>query len=381
MKVYLRQRKGQLSNSNKQKGRVRMNTFYLKYYNEYTKESTYESLKLQIYDKPKNQNERDYNRDIMRLAEAVKSEKVLEIQNGRFGFVSSNNGEIGFLGYFEQMVMKKYDVNGTYGNWKSTLKHLKTYCNGRELSISKVDEQFLEGFKNYLLNEKISDRGTRLSQNTALSYFNKVRATLKEAHRNKLISDNPMSRGKTIKEEETNRQYLTLEEIQKLVNTECDNPLLKRAFLFSCMTGLRFSDIENLKWKNVNYDENNGWALKFIIVKTKGVENLPINEQAVKLMGNRGKEEEKVFEGLLYSAYNNKKLHKWVIEAGIDKHITFHSGRHSFATLQLTMDTDIYTVSKLLGHKNVKTTEIYAKVIDKKKINAVSKIPNIFVGK
>ena len=121
--------------------------------------------------------------------------------------------------------------------------------------------------------------------------------------------------------------------------------------------------------------------MKFIIVKTKGVENLPINEQAVKLMGNRGKEEEKVFEGLLYSAYNNKKLHKWVKEAGIDKHITFHSGRHSFATLQLTMDTDIYTVSKLLGHKNVKTTEIYAKVIDKKKINAVSKIPNIFVGK
>ncbi|WP_311709653.1 site-specific integrase [Riemerella anatipestifer] len=206
-----------------------------------------------------------------------------------------------------------------------------------------------------------------------------MRAALKEAHRNKLIADNPTTRVRSIKEEETNRQYLILEEIQKLVNTECDNSLLKRAFLFSCMTGLRFSDIENLKWKNVNYDENTGWTLNFVIKKTKAIEYLPINEQAIKLIGEKGKDEEKVFEGLIYSAYNNKKLRKWIAKAGIDKHITFHSARHSFATLQLTMDTDIYTVSKLLGHKNVKTTEIYAKVIDKKKINAVLKIPNIFV--
>lgn len=381
MKVYLRVRKGQLSDSSKQRGKVRMNTFYLKYYDEYSKNSTYETLKLQIYDKPKNQNERDYNKQIISLAEAVKSEKVLEIQNGRWGFVSQNSGKIGFLAYFEKMTERKYEVNGTYGNWSSALKHLKNYCNGRDLAISEVDERFLEGFKEYLLNEKISDRGRKLEKNSALSYFNKVRAALKEAHRVKLIADNPMSRVKGIKEEETDRQYLVLEEIQRLTQIECDNPLMKRAFLFSCMTGLRFSDIQNLEWRNVCFDENNGWILKFIIKKTKGLENLPINEQAVMLMGKRGKDNEKVFEGLEYSAYNNKKLHKWVEEAGIEKHITFHSARHTFATLQLTMDTDIYTVSKLLGHKNVKTTEVYAKVIYKKKINAVSKIPNIFVGK
>lgn len=95
MKVYLRVRKGQLSDSSKQRGKVRMNTFYLKYYDEYSKNSTYETLKLQIYDKPKNQNERDYNKQIISLAEAVKSEKVLEIQNGRWGFVSQNSGKIG----------------------------------------------------------------------------------------------------------------------------------------------------------------------------------------------------------------------------------------------------------------------------------------------
>lgn len=379
MKVYLRIRKGQLSELNKQKGKARMNTFYLKYYDEETKECTYESLKLQIYDKPKNFVEKQHNKETILLAEAVRSEKILEIQSGRFGFVSSSSGKIGFLAYFEKMVEKKYDVNGTYGNWKSAFKHLVNYCKGKEIQISKVDEVFLEGFKDYLLNEKISDKGGKLGQNTALSYFNKIRTALKEAHRGRLISENPVLRVRGIKEEETNRQYLTLEEIQRLVQTECDNPLIKRAFLFSCMTGLRFSDIANLKWKNLNYDENNGWVLKFTMKKTKGVENLPINEQAIKLMGKRGKDEEQVFENLVYSAYGNKKIHKWVKEAGIDKHITFHCARHSFATLQLTMDTDIYTVSKLLGHKNLKTTEIYAKVIDKKKINAVSKIPNIFV--
>ena len=119
--------------------------------------------------------------------------------------------------------------------------------------------------------------------------------------------------------------------------------------------------------------------LKFQQQKTKGVENLPISEQAVKVLGERGEDEEKIFRYLKYSAHHNNKLHKWVKDSGIDKHITFHSARHTFATLQLTMDTDIYTVSKLLGHRHLKTTEIYVKVIDKKKIDAVGKIPNIFV--
>lgn len=102
-----------------------------------------------------------------------------------------------------------------------------------------------------------------------------------------------------------------------------------------------------------------------------------MSEQAIKLLGERKKDDNLVFDNLIYSAYHNKILHKWVEEAGIDKHITFHSARHTFATLQLTMNTDIYTVSKLLGHRHVKTTEIYAKVIDKKKINAVANMPNL----
>lgn len=378
MKIYLKVREGQLSKKSSANGKVKMNSLYLVYNDSQMKHRSYEFLKIYVYDKPRNFLEKEHNKETMSLGEAIRAQRILECQSRQHGFVSSVSGKVGFIDYFNQIVNKKSEVHGTYGNWFSTLKHLKAFCKGKDIQISKIDDLFLEDFKNYLLNEKISNRRTKLSQNTALSYFNKVRTALKDAHRNKIITDNPITRVKSIKEEETNRQYLTFEELQLLVKTDCDYPILKDAFLFSTMTGLRFSDIKNLTWKNISHDSKNGWILKFTQQKTKGVENLPINEQAIKILGDKCNDEDKIFNDLSYSAYHNKKLHKWVEDAGIEKHITFHSARHSFATLQLTMNTDIYTVSKLLGHKNLKTTEIYAKVIDRKKIDAVAKIPNIF---
>ena len=91
-------------------------------------------------------------------------------------------------------------------------------------------------------------------------------------------------------------------------------------------------------------------------------------------MGARKSNDEKVFEDLTYSDYNNAKIREWMIRAGIEKHITFHCARHTYATLQLSLGTDIYTVSKLLGHKSLKTTEVYAKIIDKKKKEAANRI-------
>ena len=100
---------------------------------------------------------------------------------------------------------------------------------------------------------------------------------------------------------------------------------------------------------------------------------LPISDQAVKVLGERQEDGIFIFKELAYHTHMNKQLQQWINDAGISKKITFHCARHSFATLQLSFDTDIYTVSKLLGHKNLKTTEIYAKVIDKKKIEAANK--------
>jgi integrase len=132
-------------------------------------------------------------------------------------------------------------------------------------------------------------------------------------------------------------------------------------------------DVTNLKWGQLQHTDSIGYFIRFTQRKTKGLETLPISEEAVELLGERGKENDKIF-----GEYEFKKdynlLSKWLIKAGIRKSITFHNFRHTFATLQLSEGTDIYTLSKLLGHKNVSTTQIYGKVIDSTKTTAMQKI-------
>jgi integrase len=213
-----------------------------------------------------------------------------------------------------------------------------------------------------------------LSQNSASAYFNKFKAALRQAFIDGYLTVDINRKIKSIKEEQTQRDFLTAEELNKLVKTNCNNPLLKRAALFSALTGLRFSDIKKLKWKEVNKSTELGDYISFRTKKTKDPEIIPISEQAVKLMGNAGDAESNVFEGLEYSAYANKHLYQWIGAAGITKDITFHCFRHTYATLQLASGTDLWTVSKLLGHKSVKTTQIYAQIVNKAKKEAAGKI-------
>ena len=174
---------------------------------------------------------------------------------------------------------------------------------------------------------------------------------------------------------ENEREYLNLDELKKLVKTECKYEFLKRAFLFSCLTGLRFSDIQKLVWADVQ-QLNDGWRLNFKQQKTKGLQYLDINQQAKTLIGEVGQPDERVFTNLRYNIYFNNQLQQWLKQAGISKQITFHNARHTFAVMQLTLGTEIYTLSKLLGHAELKTTQIYAKIIDEKKREAVNKIPD-----
>lgn len=197
---------------------------------------------------------------------------------------------------------------------------------------------------------------------------------MKQAYKKGLIEKDLSTRIDGISEPEVQREYLTLEELQALVNTPCSIPLLKNAAIFSALTGLRFSDISKLVWSEVQYSELEGYFLQFRQKKTKGVEVLPISEQAFKLLGERKEPTEQVFKGLIYSAYLNVYLKQWILRAGITKDITFHCFRHTFATLQLSHGTDIYTVSKMLGHRELKTTQIYAKIVDESKRKAADKI-------
>lgn len=212
-----------------------------------------------------------------------------------------------------------------------------------------------------------------VSRNTAATYFSIFKAALKQAFVDGYLTVDLAAKVKGIPEQESRREYLTIEELNQLAATECDQPIIKRAALFSALTGMRHVDIQKLKWKEVVKDGDH-WRVNFTQQKTKGVEYTPISEQAYLLCGDRLDGDRLVFEGLPSPSWISKPLERWIKSAGITKHITFHCFRHTFATLQLANGTDIYTVSKMLGHTNVRTTQIYTKVVDKKKESAADAI-------
>lgn len=194
---------------------------------------------------------------------------------------------------------------------------------------------------------------------------------MKIAYRDKLIRENINDFLEKIEKEDVKKQYLTLDGVKLLSKTPCDIPVLKQASLFSCLTGLRISDILNLKWEDFEIALDMGYSLRIRTQKTKTEAMLPIGEETLELCGE--KSTGKVFKGLKRSMVNYP-LKKWIKAAGITKPITFHGFRHTYATLQIASGTDIYTVSKMLTHRNVSTTHIYADLVSEKKRETVNKI-------
>jgi integrase len=333
---------------------------------------------LNLYLKPESEtrrltkDEKEENRKNLALAEAIRSKRHLELVNCEYGFRNNDKVKGSFLRYLEKVIEKRNTSESNYGNWSSMKKHLETYV-VNDVTFKEITKEWLEGFKDHIATTTTST-GRKLSQNSQLSYYGKLCAALKAAHEDGILQRNPVKEIEGVKPADTERSFLTYEELQAMAKAECEYPELKRAFIFSTLTGLRWSDIEKLMWVEVQHSKELGYFIRFRQKKTKGAETLPISEQAFQLLGERGHQEEKVFRHLKYSAWHNLKLQQWALRAGVSKHITFHSARHSFATLQLTFGTDIYTVSKMLGHKHLKTTQVYAKVIDQKKQEAASKI-------
>jgi integrase len=336
-----------------------------------------EFLKLYLVD-PNTSIDRATNKETIKLANAIKSRRLLEIQAEAHGFSNSYKLDTNFLDYFNQLTQDRINSKGNHGNWKSCFRHLEKYCNSKT-TFRDVDIRFVEGFKKYLINKSKTPYDTPLSQNTQNSYFNKFKACLNQAFDDRIIRDNPGVHVKGIRAINPERQHLCLDEIKLLAKTPCKREVLKKAFLFSCLTGMRWSDIYKLTWSEV-HKYGDYYRITFVQKKTKGLEYLDINDQAKKIIGEKDiadKPNDKVFKGLKYSGYTNFELQKWCWSAGVNKQITFHCGRHTFAVLQLTLGTEIYTLSRLLGHSELRTTEIYAKIVDEKKRDAVNRIPDI----
>ena len=320
-----------------------------------------------------NKEQNDHNKETMEIAEEARYQKEIELRNNNYSIKDYSKSQVSFLAFFEKLMNRKNESIGNYGNWLSTKLHLEAYSSPL-LTLADIDKDWLLGFRDYLQNTARTKGKKNLSVNTQVSYFSKIKAALKEAFKEELISKNIGEMVEHIKNEETERNFLSMEELLAVSKEECEFPALKNAFLFSCLTGLRWSDIEKLTWSEIQYTASGGFTIRFRTKKTGSIENHFIPAQAYELLGDRKKPTDKVFDGLKYSAWNNLKLQQWIFKAGVYKTITFHCARHTYATLQISLGTDVYTLQSLLGHKSIKNTQIYAKIMDDRKQEAANRL-------
>jgi len=260
---------------------------------------------------------------------------------------------------------KNQKKGNTKKNWSNALKHFKTYTKGH-IQFDRIDIVFCENFRKYLLQN--------VSQNTTCTYFSIFKKVLNLAVMRDILDKNPASFIKNRKPE-VSREFLTVTELKKLIETPYRVEDVKNAFLFGCFTGLRLSDVKNLKWDNIKEE-----VLNIRQIKTKEPLRVKLSQSALNILEKQEKNNtsnDKAIFGLLSDNGTNKHIKRWMESAGIEKHITFHSSRHTFGTMCLTYDIDLYTVSKLMGHTDIKHTQIYAKLIDKKRDQAIDKLPEL----
>lgn len=336
----------------------------------------FEYLKLYLHQNPLTAAEKKENKETELLAEQILSIRKAEFFQGKFDIKNTSKSKRRFLDFFIEKTEEKSDSPKNYGNWTATFLHLKR-CINPNLLFEEIDEEFVKMVRNYFDKEAKTKSNLPLSLNSKYSYLNKFKACLRAAFDEGYLSINYASKIKSFEQAESQREYLTYQELQALASTNCKYQVLKNAFIFSCLTGLRWSDINTLTWGEVRDEDNGISRVNFRQEKTDGVEYLYISSQARELLDERQHPSERVFKGLKYGAVYNNEIVRWCNRAGISKHITFHSARHTNAVLLLENGADIYTVSKRLGHREIRTTTIYAKIVDQKMKEAANLIPII----
>lgn len=351
-------------------------SLYLDIYTDGRRE--YEYLKLYLLPE-KTRADKIKNRQTLEFAEAVRAKRATELRNEEHGFANRVK-KASFLAYYESEAVKRYGPDRrAWSNWWSAYKLIRAYDPRPDIKFSDITPRWLNGFKSYMDTTGSDHPRTRtrgLTESARYTYLSRITTVLNSAVRAGIIPRSPMANIDNYRPAESKREYLTQDEVRVLSATPCGRDVVRRAFLFSCLTGLRYSDIAALTWAQV-HQQGEFARLVFRQKKTQGQEYLDISPLATPLMGDMGAPDTLVFAGLNNPKTINNVLSRWVAAAGINKRITFHCARHTFATLMLDIGTDLYTVSKLLGHRNIATTQIYAKVIDKNKQAAVAAIPNI----
>lgn len=329
-----------------------------------------------------------------KLAEAILKKRIDDYNNGRAGVINNRDHRL-FIPYMTELADKRN--HHTRLSWINTIKHIQFFDSRENLSLADIDEDWCKRFYDYLSTKAVrhaSNRGKEvhcqhgcrakkgaerlLSQNTVKNYYNKLRNCIHDAIDEGLIIEDPTKVIDKIKSVEAHREYLDIDEVKLLMRTPYTNETVCRAFLFSCITGLRVSDVRKLHWSMIR--KFNGFArIDFSQTKTKGQVYLDIPQIAIDFMGEQPEDPESfIFPNIPSRTNYNECLKKWVEAAGINKHITFHCSRHTAAVSLLTADADLYTVSKILGHSRITTTEIYAKIVDRKRQEAMQNLQNLY---
>jgi len=337
-----------------------------------------EFLGLYIFDKTKDPNDKQHNKETLQLAEQIRQKRENHVNKPEIytGYEKEQlkireQGEQNFVSYFKKLADKRKASN--HDNWVSAYNYLETFTKGN-LKFSDLNEPFCNEFKEYLLTTKSnkSDKST-LSQNSAVSYFNKLKAAMKQAYKDGYLQIDLNSRIQCIESVETIKQTLTIEELNILAKADCKNPLLKKVVLFSALTGMPYMEMKNLIWGQIEVSETFGIRIKMLRQKTGKPYYINISEQAYKLLGDPKDTSRKVFENL-----SNRERYYffplWLAETGIKKDMTFHDLRHTYGCLQIDLGTDIYTLQGNMGHSTPRQSMMYGKISDQRKRDAADKI-------
>lgn len=348
------------------KGKI---SLFLDYYTGYTKSDTgdiktkrkIEYLKIYLLKNPREPEERQKNKENLELAQNIRNKRESERLHNPEGFISPQKRKTNFFDFCQN-----YENNYTKGDVrmiKGAIRLFKEHAGENFLVPKQIDVKLIRSFRDFLLE--------KYNGETPYSYFARFKKILRAAVEEGLFTKSPAERISCSKPEGITKAILMPDEVIKLSKTECGNPEIKRAFLFSLMTGLRYDDVSKLKHKHIQ--NNQVWRLQG---KTDKRVYIDLNESALNLIGKTGNAEENVFN-LPSLTSCLKTLKVWTSKASINKNITWHSARHSVGTILLMNGSDIITVKNVLGHTKLEHTQKYTHVVDELKKKAVNGLPSI----
>ena len=342
---------------------------------------SYEFLKLYLIPET-NPQAKVQNENTLRAANTIKLNRILEITNNKAGLKNTSIRAKMLLKDWMETFRQAQEQKGVKDQKliHNTIHALTAY--NINVAMRDVNRDYIVGLTNFLRNDYRSPRGKKLKDYSVINYLGCLRNALNMAVREDVIADNPimkLSAQDKVKAPESQREYLTVEEVKQLEATDSPYPHIKQAFLFACYTGLRCSDVRSITWGKIVKDGEK-YRLHTVMFKTKRPFYIPLSKKAMQWMPERGDktDEDLIFENIPVQVNTKLYLQPWLDKAGITKPITFHCSRHTFGTMMLTLGADIYTTSKLMGHTKVEVTQIYAKIINKKKDDAVSLIDQAF---